>query len=273
MTDTRTDTAPDAGGTDASATAATAEANEHQAWGPSLTPYIAVADARRAIDWYVAVFDGHQRGEAYVMDDGRIGHAEIGIGDAVLMLSDPFADFGVEPPSGTAHSSSIHVQVPDIDATVRLAADRGATIERPPADEPYGRVATMTDPFGHRWLLNQPPASATRLRQGDVAYITLSVPDDERAKSFYGAVLGWRFSPGRVDRGWDVVDVNPPVGIGGGASEPSAPLCYRVNDIDAACGRVRDSGGVAGDVDRKPYGLLAECTDNQTIVFYLWQPA
>ena len=253
-------------------TTATAAANEHLAWGPTLTPYIAVADARQAIEWYLAVFSGHQRGDAYVMDDGRIGHAEIGIGDAVLMLSDPFTELGVEAPAGPAHSHSIHVQVPDVDATVRKAAERGATIERQPVDEPYGRVASLLDPFGHRWLLNQPPSSATRLREGDVAYITLHVPDDEQAKAFYGAVLGWQFSAGSVARGWNVDGVNPPVGIGGGVSDRSADLCYRVNDIVAACERVRDNGGTAGSADSRPYGLLAECTDNQGIPFYLWQP-
>jgi uncharacterized glyoxalase superfamily protein PhnB len=248
-------------------------AHDDVAWGPTLTPYIAVADARRAIDWYVAVFDGHRRGDAYVMDDGRIGHAEIGIGDAVLMISDPFSDYGVEAPSGPAHSHSIHVQVPDVDRTVRTAAAQGATIEREPSDEPYGRVASMVDPFGHRWLLNQPPTTATRLRQGDVAYITLNVPDDEQAKAFYGAVLGWQFSAGRVDRGWNVDGVNPPTGLAGGAGGPGADLCYRVTDIEAARARVADHGGSADPAESQPYGLLARCTDNQGATFYLWQPA
>ena len=254
-------------------TIAAAKANEHIAWGPALTPYITVADARRAIDWYVAVFDGHRRGEAYVMDDGRIGHAEVGIGDAVLMISDPFADIGVEAPSGPAHSHSLHVQVAHVDDTVRKAADGGATIERQPTDEPYGRVATIVDPFGHRWMVNQPPPGASRLRDGDVGYISLVVPDDERAKAFYGSVLGWRFSAGNVERGWNVDDVNPMVGIGGGADTPAAQICYKVSDIAAAITRVRDRGGRAGDPSERPYGLLAECTDDQGVTFHLWQPS
>jgi uncharacterized glyoxalase superfamily protein PhnB len=253
-------------------TIAAAKANEHIAWGPALTPYITVADARRAIDWYVAVFDGHRRGEPYVMDDGRIGHAEIGIGDAVLMISDPFADIGVEAPSGPAHSHSLHVQVSNVDDTVRKAAEDGAAIERQPTDEPYGRVATIVDPFGHRWMVNQPPPGASRLRDGDVGYITLSVPDDERAKAFYGSVLGWRFSAGHVERGWNVDDVNPMIGIGGGAENHSAQICYKVSDIAAAITRVRNHGGRAGEPAQQPYGLLAECTDDQGITFHLWQP-
>lgn len=252
----------------------TTEATDHagQAWPPAITPYIAVADARAAIEWYVDVFDGHRRGEAYVMEDGRIGHAEIGIGDAALMLSDPFPDIGVEAPTTTSFSHSLHLQVADVDATVRRAAERGATIERQPVDETYGRIASLVDPFGHRWMLNQPPAGASRLRDGDVGYITLHVPDDERAKVFYGAVLGWQFSAGRVERGWNAHDVNPMVGIGGGAAEPSAQLCFKVSDLEAASDRVRGHGGRVGEPDHHDYGLIVECADDQGMPFYLWQP-
>ncbi|MDQ3404137.1 MAG: hypothetical protein M3548_12175 [Actinomycetota bacterium] len=58
------------------------------AWPSTLTPYIAAADTRRAVEWYVAVFDGHRRGEMCVMSAGTIGHTEIGIGDAGLTISD-----------------------------------------------------------------------------------------------------------------------------------------------------------------------------------------
>jgi uncharacterized glyoxalase superfamily protein PhnB len=252
----------------------TTETTEHAsiAWPPAITPYIAVSDARAAIEWYVATFDGHRRGEAYVMEDGRIGHAEIGIGDAALMLSDPFPDIGVEAPTAASFSHSLHLQVADVDATVRRAEAGGATIERQPADEPYGRVASLVDPFGHRWMLNQPPPGASRLRDGDVGYITLRVPDDERATAFYGAVLGWRFTAGSVDRGWNAEGVTPMVGIGGGAAEYSAQLCYKVSDIDAAVARVRERGGRAGEPAQQAYGLLVECTDDQGITFHLWQP-
>lgn len=252
----------------------TNEATDHASlpWPPAITPYIAVANARAAIDWYLDVFDGHARGEAHVMDDGRIGHAEIGIGDAALMLSDPFPDIGVEAPTTTSFSHSLHLQVADVDGTVRRAAERGATIEREPVDQPYGRVAALVDPFGHRWMLNQPPAGASRLRDGDVGYITLNVPDEERAKAFYGAVLGWQFVAGRVERGWNAHDVKPMVGIGGGAAAPSAQLCYKVSDIEATIALVRDHGGRVGELDHHDYGLIVECADDQGIAFHLWQP-
>jgi len=248
--------------------------HEDLAWPPTLTPYIAVADARRAIDWYVDVFKGQRRGDPYVMPDGSIGHAEVGIGDSVLMLSEPSSEVPVRQPApGAPHSHTLHVQVDDVDATARRAAGQGAEVEREPVDEPYGRVAVVIDPFGHRWLLNQPPARATRARHGDVAYITMIAADDERAKAFYAAVLGWQFSPGSVPHGWDVDDVRPMVGLSGDpAQPPEVHLCYRVNDIEAALARVRAAGGQAGDADQRPYGLLAECTDNQGARLYLWQP-
>jgi uncharacterized glyoxalase superfamily protein PhnB len=241
-------------------------------WPPTLTPYIAVHDARRALDWYVDVLGAHRRGEPYVMPDGSIGHAEVGIGDAVLMLAEGSSQVPVQPPSGQrTFSHSIHAQVDDVDGTVRRAREHDAEVEREPADEPYGRVAVIVDPFGHRWILNKPPGRAARQRHGDVGYITMAVADDDRAREFYGAVLGWRFSPGSVPKGWNVERVQPMLGLVGG-QQPEVQLCYRVGDIEAALRRVSEHGGQAAEIERKPYGLLVECTDNQGTRFQLWQP-
>ena len=242
-------------------------------WPPALTPYIAVADARRALDWYVEVFGAERRGDPVVMPDGSIGHAELGIGDGVLMLAEGTGDVPVRPPEGDTFSHTIFAQVDDVDGTVERARRADAAIEREPVDEPYGRVAVIVDPFGHRWMLDQPPARFTRQRHGDVAYITMGTADDARAKEFYGAVLGWRFAPGSVERGWQVEDVQPMMGLWGdpsGAAE--VQLCYRVGDIEAAAERVRQHGGQAGDVTRRPYGLMVDCVDNQGATFQLWQP-
>jgi predicted enzyme related to lactoylglutathione lyase len=243
-----------------------------EAWPPTLTPYIAVRDARSAMRWYTDVFGAEQRGDPYVGPDGSIGHAELGIGDAVLMLSEGSTQVPVQPPAGEGpHSHTLHVQVDDVDATVGRARDLGASVEREPVDEPYGRVAVIVDPFGHRWMLNRPPASASRQRHGEVGYVTLYVPDDERAKAFYGAVLGWRFSAGSVPRGWSVDGVRPLVGVSGG-SVHEVQLCYRVADVDSAAERVAKAGGEAGPAERMPYGLLVECVDDQGTRFQLWQP-
>jgi uncharacterized glyoxalase superfamily protein PhnB len=247
--------------------------NEDLAWGPTLAPYLAVADGRRAIDWYVDVFGARQRGEPYVQPDGSIGHAELAIGDAVLMLSEPTGDVPVRPPSGGPVSHTVHAQVDDVDATVARARSGGATVEREPGDQPYGRVAVVVDPFGHRWMLNTPPPGATRTRPGDVAYVTMVVPDDERATAFYGAVLGWRFAPGSGPGMWRAEGVRPSVGLWGDPAQPrEVQLCYRVADVAAAADRVREHGGEAGEVDRRPYGLMADCVDDQGTRFQLWQP-
>jgi uncharacterized glyoxalase superfamily protein PhnB len=261
------------GGTEMTDTQSTAIAAEFAAWPPAVTPYIAVAGARQAIAWYVDVFGARRRGDVYEGPDGTIGHAELAIGDGVLMLSDPWVEGGVDAPEpGRTHSHSLHLQVDDVDGTVRRAAEEGAVIERQPEDQPYGRVASLVDPFGHRWLLNQPPRSASRVAHGDIGYVTLSTPDDERAKEFYGAVLGWRYTPGSVPRGWQIEGRTPMMGLAGGASEGGATLCYRVADIAAGIERVRAAGGEAEEPQPKPYGLLAECRDDQGTPFQLWQP-
>jgi uncharacterized glyoxalase superfamily protein PhnB len=252
---------------------ATDLATEALPWPPTLTPYIAVSDGRAAIEWYVTVFGAERRGDPYVMADGSIGHAELGLGDAVLMLAEGSSEVPVAPPTGGPHSHTLHLAVDDVDATVRRAAAQGAEIEREPVDEPYGRVGVLVDPFGHRWLVNQLPARATRARHGDVNYITMAVPDDERAKAFYGAVLGWEFEPGRVPRGWGAVGVQPMFGLWGGQDDREIQLCYRVADVAAAAERVRTAGGVASAVERRPYGLMSECVDDQGAHFQLWQPA
>jgi uncharacterized glyoxalase superfamily protein PhnB len=243
------------------------------AWPPTLTPYIAVRDARRALRWYETVFGAQRRGDPYVMPDGSIGHAELGIGDAVLMLAEGGEEVPVRPPeSGAAFSHTIHAQIEDVDATVRHARQLGASVEREPVDEPYGRVAVIVDPFGHRWMLNRPPGRATRARHGDIGYVTLNVPDDERAREFYVAVLGWRFEAGSVPQGWSVPDARPMVGLQGGGERVEVQLCYRVDELESALRRVREHGGRTGAVERKPYGLLAECVDSQGAAFQLWQP-
>lgn len=259
---------PDPRGT-AVTTTTTAPATEARTH--TLAPYLGVADGRRAIAWYVEVFDGRERGEPILMTDGSIGHAEVAIGDSVLMLAE-----GLAAPQGPA-SHSVVVEVADVDATVDRAVAAGAELSRPPADNPYGRNAAIVDPFGHRWLVSAvsaPPAagSAGEGSQGDIGYVSLIVEDDERAKAFYGAVLGWTFSPGSVPRGWQVERARPGAGLAGGAAAAEVQLCYQVDDVDAAVARVRAAGGEAADAQTTSYGRLAECTDDQGVRFQVWQP-
>ena len=259
------------------------ETNPHEpaelAWPPSLAPYIVVSDARRAMDWYVEVLGATRRGEPYVNADGTIGHAEVGIGDAVLMFSeasDLWPDVPVAPPAETpsTHSHTLHLQVDDVDEITRRAEAGGASVERQPTDNPYGRGSVIVDPFGHRWMLLRPPGRATRKVPGDVSYVTMVVADDEAAKEFYGALFGWEWSAGTVPHGWTPVGREAEFGLWGGGpeQEPGVQLCYRIHDIEAAVRRVRAHGGTAEEVRRAPYGLIVNCTDNQGATFQLWEP-
>jgi uncharacterized glyoxalase superfamily protein PhnB len=247
------------------------------AWPPALAPYIVVSDARRALDWYVEVFGAQRRGELVVNADGTIGHAELGLGDAVLMFaeaSDLWPDVPVRAPDSPAtFSHSLHLEVDDVDASTDRARRGGASVEREPADQPYGRASVIVDPFGHRWILLRRPTRATRLRQGDVANVTIAAPDTNRVREFYEAVLQVPFFAGHPGA-WRTEETTPPLSIlpGEGAGA-QVQLSYRVDDIAAAVERVRAAGGRAGEPTRRAFGLLADCTDDQGATFRLWQPA
>lgn len=122
-----------------------------------LTPYICVADARRAIDWYVDVLGAEVVHEAVVMDDGRIGHVELAVGGGRWMMSDEFESAGVAAPDASRGAAvSLHLEVDDVDALCARATANGVRLDRGPEDNPpIGRVAVFRDPFGHRWFLNQ----------------------------------------------------------------------------------------------------------------------
>ncbi|GAA4684438.1 hypothetical protein GCM10023215_19070 [Pseudonocardia yuanmonensis] len=141
--------------TDESATTAAAALPLH-----TLTPYLAVPDAEAALDFYVDVFGAVRRGEPIVMPDGRIGHAEFAVGDSVVMLAEEFPELGVRAPAPDAVSVSLRLEVADPDTVVARAVARGAQLERPVTDSPYGRSGVVVDPAGHRWMVSREPGSA-----------------------------------------------------------------------------------------------------------------
>ncbi len=121
----------------------------------ALTPYLCVSDSRAAIDWYSEVFRATVKGKPYVMEDGRIGHVELIIGDALLMMADPFPEVDVEPPDPSSGSAvSLHLEVADCDAVAEAAVRNGVQLDRGPESTSHGRSATFRDPFGHRWIVN-----------------------------------------------------------------------------------------------------------------------
>ncbi|MEM8902567.1 MAG: VOC family protein [Actinomycetota bacterium] len=124
----------------------------------TVTPYLCVDGAERAIEWYREQLDARVVFEPMVMDDGRVDHAEIAIGGSVLMLSDEFTEIGVRAPTTLGGTPvSLAVTVTDADATFAAAVAAGATAERPVADQPHGvRSGWLIDPFGHRWNVQTP---------------------------------------------------------------------------------------------------------------------
>ena len=128
----------------------------------SLMPYLAISDPAAAIDWYIEVFGAELLGDPIVMPDGRIGHAELRIGDSAMMLAGEFPEEGHRSPLDLGGSTvAIQVYVEDSDATYALAVERGATPLRPIAENYGARGGTIRDPFGHRWFVDQRLPDAT----------------------------------------------------------------------------------------------------------------
>lgn len=233
-------------------------------------PYLAVNNARAAIDWYVEVFGAELMGEPIVMPDGRIGHSELALAGGRIYLSDAHPEIGVVAPTPGEATVSLMLPVTNADVTRARVLARAGTGDREPYDGYGQRNAWVVDPFGHRWGLHSPlRANAERTaayRHGDVGYVSLWVPDQERAERFYSAVLGWDFEPG----GHYVRGTVPSIGVQGGQSPATLFCCYAVDDVDAAIERVRAAGGQPGEPTDEPWGRTANCTDNQGLPFAVY---
>ena len=123
-----------------------------------LTPYLAVPDARAAIDWYARVLGAVVAREPVVMPDGRIGHVELDAEGAHWMMADAHPEIQSPAPTpGAGSPVTLHLEVADVDAVTERARAAGAEIDREPGDNPgAGRIAVFRDPFGHRWMVNRP---------------------------------------------------------------------------------------------------------------------
>jgi PhnB protein len=118
----------------------------------SVTPYLFIKDAASAIDFYKRVF-GATELVRMPSPDGKIMHAELKIGDSVVMLADENPRAGALSPQTIGGSAScLHVYVADVDTTVQISVDAGAKLVRPVKDQFYGdRSGGLIDPFGHIW--------------------------------------------------------------------------------------------------------------------------
>lgn len=121
----------------------------------SLAPYIVVKGAAEAIDFYKKVFGAEELFRLVDPTDGRIGHAELRMENAILMLSDEYPDFGALGPESIGGSPvKLHVYVDDVDGAAQRAVESGAVLLRPVKDEFYGdRTGMIVDPFGHSWMI------------------------------------------------------------------------------------------------------------------------
>jgi len=120
-----------------------------------VTPYLCADGAASAIDFYKRAFGAEE-----IMrydDDGRIGHAELRIGDTIVYLSDEYPPYRVfSPRTLNGNSVSLSISTDDADAVFERALAAGATVERPLKDEGFGRSGWLIDPFGHRWNVVTP---------------------------------------------------------------------------------------------------------------------
>jgi len=116
-------------------------------------PYLSIRNASEALDFYKKAFGAHELFR--LGHNGKIGHAEIAIGQAVVMLSDESPDFDALSPATIGGTPVvIHLYVADVDAFTEKAVAAGLKVLRPIADQFYGdRGGKFEDPFGHRWWI------------------------------------------------------------------------------------------------------------------------
>jgi predicted enzyme related to lactoylglutathione lyase len=237
---------------------------------PAALPYLSVANAREAIAWYVDTFGATVVGEPIVMDDGRVGHAELAIAGGVLYLADEYPELGLKGPDPQWSSVSLMLHVPDTDATLQRARERGAQVQREPYENYGARNATIVDPFGHRWMLSGPITGAvTPIQHGDVGYVSVWTPDAERAAAFYGHVLGWTYDPASHQ----VTNTKQHIGIFSIPGAHTMLCCYAVADLNGARQAIVAGGGSVGDVQEFDFGTVLDATDSQGTAFAVFQAA
>jgi PhnB protein len=120
----------------------------------TVTPYLRMKRAAQAIEFYRKAF-GATEIMRLDMPDGRLGHAEIKLGDSFVMLSDEFPEIQIVGPETLGNaSSSLMMYVPDVDKFLDQAVKSGATLTMPAADQFWGdRMGKLKDPFGHEWTI------------------------------------------------------------------------------------------------------------------------
>ncbi|MGD9705059.1 MAG: VOC family protein [Acidimicrobiia bacterium] len=268
-----------------------------------IIPYLCCRGAAEALDFYARALGAVEQSRM-VGDDGRVGHAEITIQGARIMLADEHPEIDVFSPAHYGGSAvGLSLDVDDCDALYERAVAAGAIGLRPPADEFYGsRSATIADPFGHRWFLNTAieqvspaemarraadegysyeehgtvtaPVASSSNPPVEVGYLTMATTDTARATRFFGSLFGWEFEAGHSGEGYaHIANTKLPMGFTpDGAGQPPT-LYFRVESIDRYAARVRELGGTIVSTDTYDSGGSATCQDDQGATFLLWEPA
>ena len=121
----------------------------------TITPYIIIKDAERAIEFYKKSFNAEERHRMYGPDNKTIAHAEIRIGDSAIMLSEESKEMkSFSPQTVGGNPVWLYVYVNDVDSTFNQAVSAGATVIQPVNDAFWGdRVGSLKDPFGYQWSI------------------------------------------------------------------------------------------------------------------------
>lgn len=121
---------------------------------PRVIPYLSIDGASAAIDFYIEVFGAKER-VRMPGPDGKVGHAELEIGESVVMLADVFPDMGNQTPAALGGTPvTVMVYVEDVDTVFDRAIRAGATEDRKVENQFYGdRAGQFEDPFGHKWFV------------------------------------------------------------------------------------------------------------------------
>ena len=235
-----------------------------------------VADSPYGRGGVVVDADGHRwmvSREAPLARPGDVVYASLWSPDAARTRRFFEGVLGSLGAVGTAESATTALlccyEVVDVDAAVTLVRAAGGTADEP-RDEPHGRTADCVDDQGIPFALH---AGHTPPMAGPLTYVELRVPDEGRARAFYGTVLGWGFQPGSVEGYWhprrpDGDLTAPMMGLVGGAAEARAVPTFQVPDVAAAVAAVRAAGGQAAEPGADRYGGPA-CVDTQGAPFHL----
>ena len=233
-------------------------------------PYLTVSPATDAIDWYVDALGAVVVGEPFMMDDGRVGHAELALAGGVFYLADEYPEIGVKAPEPQSVSVSLMIAVTDTDAALARAVGKGATVNQDTREAHGSRNATIVDPFGHRWMLSGPVTGATvGIQHGDVGYVSVWTPDADRAAAFYGHVLGWTYDPITHQ----VTNTEQHIGIFSVDIRQGMLCCYAVTDLAGARQSIVEGGGTPGDLQEFDFGTVLDATDPAGTAFAVFQPA